>query len=163
MNSKKKHATETERQRDRETERRRDGERKRRRRPPDSPSPRLSVCMSACLCGVLAVALSFTSACSEAPVQSSGDGLSSRPSALTEDEPEPPRVYLNTTYTPPKGNTIEVKAGGDFQAALNRARPGDVITLQAGATFTGNFTLPNKSGSGQSGQSEWIVIRSSTD
>jgi hypothetical protein len=32
-----------------------------------------------------------------------------------------------------------------------------VITLQAGATFTGNFTLPNKSGSGQ-----WIVIRSST-
>src|SRR5262249_39971395 len=31
----------------------------------------------------------------------------------------------------------------------------DVITLQAGATFAGNFTLPNKSGSG------WIIIRSS--
>jgi hypothetical protein len=111
----------------------------------------------------LVVALSLASACSEAPVESSGDGLSSRPSTLTADEPEPPRVYLNTTYTPPAGNTIEVKAGADFQDALNRARPGDVITLQAGATFTGNFTLPNKSGSGQSGPSEWIVIRSSTD
>ena len=31
-----------------------------------------------------------------------------------------------------------VRAGGDFQATLNAAKPGDVITLQAGATFTGN-------------------------
>ncbi|MGE0131189.1 MAG: fibronectin type III domain-containing protein [Blastocatellales bacterium] len=67
-----------------------------------------------------------------------------------------PRVYLNTGYTAPTGRTIAVTAGGDFQAALNQAQPGDVITLQAGVTFTGNFVLPNKSGS------EWIVIRSST-
>jgi hypothetical protein len=71
-------------------------------------------------------------------------------------EPEAPRVYLNTDYTAPTGRTITVASGGDFQAALNQAQPGDVIALQAGATFTGNFTLPNKSGSG------WIVIRSST-
>ncbi|MDQ3179252.1 MAG: hypothetical protein M3Q33_01910, partial [Acidobacteriota bacterium] len=30
------------------------------------------------------------------------------------------------------GNTINVKAGGDFQAALNRAKAGDTILLQAG-------------------------------
>jgi hypothetical protein len=57
---------------------------------------------------------------------------------------------------PPTVRTIAVAADGDFQDALNQAQPGDVITLQAGATFTGNFTLPNKSGSA------WIVIRSST-
>ncbi len=70
-------------------------------------------------------------------------------------EPELPRVRLDTTYVPPTGTTIAVAAGGDFQAALNQAKPGDVITLQAGSTFTGNFTLRKKSGSG------WIVIRSS--
>ena len=39
---------------------------------------------------------------------------------------------------------ISVNAGGNFQAALNSAVPGDVIELQAGATFTGTFNLPVK-------------------
>jgi hypothetical protein len=43
--------------------------------------------------------------------------------------------------------TISVPANGDLQAALNAAQPGDVIELQPGATYVGNFTLPNKSGS----------------
>ncbi len=38
--------------------------------------------------------------------------------------------------------TISVPAGGDLQAALNAARPGDTILLAAGATYIGNFTLP---------------------
>src|SRR5262245_40738676 len=70
-------------------------------------------------------------------------------------EPELPRVFIDTNYSPPAGRTIAVPAGGDFQAAINRAQPGDIITLKAGATYTGNFTLPAKFGSG------WIVIRSS--
>ena len=70
--------------------------------------------------------------------------------------PAPPQVYLNTTYTPPSGQTITVPAGGDFQAALNAANSGDVITLQAGATYTGPFTLPPKAGTG------WIIVRTST-
>jgi len=71
-------------------------------------------------------------------------------------EPELPRVFLNTSYVPPTGGrTIAVAAGGDFQAAINEAQPGDIITLQAGATYTGNFTLPAKTGN------KWIVIRSS--
>jgi len=45
--------------------------------------------------------------------------------------------------------------GGNLQAALDAARPGDTINLQAGAIFTGNFTLPVKNGS------EYITIRSS--
>ena len=69
--------------------------------------------------------------------------------------PELPRVYLDTTFTLPTGPTITVPAGGDFQGALNAAQPGSSIVLAAGATYAGNFTLPNKSGTG------WIYIQSS--
>ena len=53
------------------------------------------------------------------------------------------------------GATIFVRAGGNFQSALDRARAGDTIILQAGAEFTGSFTLPAKSGA------EFITIQSS--
>ncbi len=53
------------------------------------------------------------------------------------------------------GNQILVKAGGDFQAALNRAKSGDTIILQAGAKFIGSFNLPKKTGD------EYITIQSS--
>src|SRR5690242_12773143 len=51
--------------------------------------------------------------------------------------------------------TRSVAAGGDLQAAIDAAQPGDVIELQAGATFLGNFVLPVKAGS------SYITIRSS--
>jgi PKD repeat protein len=70
-------------------------------------------------------------------------------------EPELPRVFLDTTYIPPSGSTIYVNAGGDLQAALNAASPGSQIVLESGATFTGNFTLPAKSGN------SWITVRTS--
>lgn len=41
---------------------------------------------------------------------------------------------------------ITVADGGDLQAALNQAGPGDTIVLQAGARFVGNFRLPAKAG-----------------
>ena len=52
--------------------------------------------------------------------------------------------------------TIVVPAGGDLQAAINSAAPGDTILLAAGAEFVGNFVLPVKPGS------TYIVIRSAT-
>ena len=52
--------------------------------------------------------------------------------------------------------TLTVNAGGDLQAALNAAQPGDTITLAAGATFNGPFELPAKSGTAV------ITIRSAT-
>jgi hypothetical protein len=70
-------------------------------------------------------------------------------------EAERPRTLLDTTYVPPTGRTLAVPAGGDFQAALDAAQPGDVITLEAGATFTGSFVLPKKAGTG------WIIVRTS--
>lgn len=43
-------------------------------------------------------------------------------------------------------DVITVREGGDLQQAIDRARPGDTILLTPGATYTGNFVLPNRSG-----------------
>jgi hypothetical protein len=75
---------------------------------------------------------------------------------VTGREPELPRVFLDTTYKQPARAPKQIAAGDDLQAALNTAKPGDVLSLEAGATFTGNFTLPAKAGS------EWIIVRTST-
>ena len=58
--------------------------------------------------------------------------------------PEPPRVFLDTTLVAPTGTTITVSAGGDLQAALNAAQPGDVITLPEAkeAYVVGNVLRP---------------------
>ena len=48
---------------------------------------------------------------------------------------------------------IRVGAGGDLQAAIERARAGDVIELASGASFTGNFVLPAKAGN------RYIILR----
>jgi hypothetical protein len=92
------------------------------------------------MCGVLAL----TVLAGPARV---GGGQGSASAAL-------PAAYVDTTLKPPTGRTIALPAGGDLQAALNAAQPGDVISLEAGATFTGNFTLPRKAGEG------WITVRS---
>jgi hypothetical protein len=77
------------------------------------------------------------------------------PAAHAATLPALPQAFVDTTMPTQTGATINVPAGGDLQAALNSANLGDTIVLQAGATFTGPFTLPNKSGSG------WIILRSS--
>jgi hypothetical protein len=54
---------------------------------------------------------------------------------------------------------IEVKAGGDLQAAIESARYGDVIVLEAGATYRGPIILPFKDGATDSNQ--YITITTS--
>ncbi|HZZ99559.1 MAG TPA: hypothetical protein VFK07_02545, partial [Candidatus Paceibacterota bacterium] len=65
-----------------------------------------------------------------------------------------PRMFVDTALPVQTGKTINVPAGGNFQQALDQAKPGDTILLAAGVTYKGPFTLPNKPGSG------WIIIRS---
>jgi len=48
--------------------------------------------------------------------------------------------------SPATAATIAVPAGGDLQAAINAAQPGDELLLAAAATYTGNFQLPVKAG-----------------
>ncbi|HWF86750.1 MAG TPA: carbohydrate-binding protein [Vicinamibacterales bacterium] len=50
--------------------------------------------------------------------------------------------------------TINVSAGGDVQAAINAAQPGDTILLAAGAVYPGGYKLPAKGGT------SFITIRS---
>lgn len=66
-----------------------------------------------------------------------------------------PKVSVDTSWPKLGGKTIAVHAGGDLQAAINSAQPGDTISLDAGASFTGPFHLSAKTGTG------WIVIESS--
>ena len=58
---------------------------------------------------------------------------------------------------PVAGATLVVRADDDLQAAIDRARPGDTLLLEPGATYTGNFVLPDKGGTRP------IVIRSGAD
>src|SRR5688572_16681991 len=51
-------------------------------------------------------------------------------------------------------DTRFVRRGENLQLALNAAAPGDVIVLEAGAEFLGNFVLPVKSGDSP------IIVRS---
>jgi hypothetical protein len=86
-------------------------------------------------------------------------GVSSNNSSNYDGPAELPRVYLQTAMadTPAPGKTITVPAGGDFQNALNNADCGDTITLQAGATFGGVFTFPQK----PCDDAHWIIVRTS--
>ena len=67
-----------------------------------------------------------------------------------------PQATVDVTVPVLSGKHTSVKAGDDLQAAIDAAQPGDTLELEAGATFTGPFTLPNKTGT------DWIVIRTAT-
>lgn len=70
---------------------------------------------------------------------------------------ELPLVYVQSSLadTPAPGSTIQVNAGGNLQSALDSAECGQTIALQAGATFSGNFTVPAKN----CDDAHWIIIR----
>lgn len=56
-------------------------------------------------------------------------------------------------------STIFVKPGADLQAAINNAKYGDVIVLEAGATYNGPIILPFKES--KPGSEEYITITTS--
>ena len=104
--------------------------------------------MRLALAGVLAAtALLCPPSPQVGPSEAGHDDLSS-PAEL-------PRVFLDTHYVPATGTSYRVDQGDDLQAALDAARPGDELVLQAGATFVGNFVLPAKHGT------RTVVIRTS--
>jgi hypothetical protein len=63
-------------------------------------------------------------------------------------------VVLVAVSAETRAATIFVPSGGDLQGALNAARAGDIITLQPGGLYVGNFRLPVHAGT------EFITIRS---
>jgi hypothetical protein len=64
-------------------------------------------------------------------------GLPPLPSGVTV--PALPKAFVDTTY-PVTTRTVAVHAGDNLQAALTAAKCGDNLVLDAGASWTGNFT-----------------------
>jgi hypothetical protein len=58
--------------------------------------------------------------------------------------------------------TVRVASGGDLQAALNHARPGDTILLARDATYLGNFVLPAPRGASRN-DDRVITLRTEGD
>ena len=71
---------------------------------------------------------------------------------------ELPRIYVQSSLsaTPAPGRTLLVHAGEDPSKVLAKAKCGDTIELQAGATF-GNLLVPGK----PCDDSHWIIVRTS--
>lgn len=83
--------------------------------------------------------------------------LSASTQSIETGTPELPRVLLDTSLPSVTGRRIDVPAGGNLQAAVDSAQPGDEIVLQAGAAFVGPVKI---TGNGKSG-SGWITLRGS--
>jgi hypothetical protein len=83
---------------------------------------------------------------------------SSVPNGKNFDGPaELPREYVKSSLkdTPANGKTWTVSSGENLEKVLSSVSCGDVIQLQAGATFSGNVVVPNKN----CDDSHWIIIR----
>jgi hypothetical protein len=78
---------------------------------------------------------------------------------VTDGPAELPRLQVQSSLadSPAPGKRWLVKAGDNLQDALDQSQCGDVIALQAGATFAGEFRLPAKLCDDQ----HWVIIRSS--
>jgi hypothetical protein len=81
-------------------------------------------------------------------------------SATYDGPAELPLVYVQSSLanTPAPGKKTTVSAGGDLQGALNSANCGDTLMLQAGATFSGVYTFPNKG----CDNAHWIIVRTAS-
>ena len=106
----------------------------------------------------LVILLTLIPSCSSgaSPASSPDDA----PAAGRFDGPaELPRVYVKSAMadTPASGRVRTVQASDNLQDAIDSAKCGDTLKLQAGATFIGTFRLPGKS----CDDSHWIVLRTS--
>ena len=100
---------------------------------------------------VIAMALALAVCANGAPEQAARTAVRD---ASGSREPALPARRVDTSPVSPSGRTVRLAQGGDLQAALDAAKPGDVIELQPGATYHGPFRLRRKDGDG------WIQITS---
>lgn len=87
-------------------------------------------------------------------------GLSSASAVKNFDGPaELPRESVGSSLkeTPAPGKTWTLHAGDNLQQVLDKAACGDIVRLEAGATFSGNLVLPAKG----CDDAHWIILRTS--
>jgi hypothetical protein len=72
---------------------------------------------------------------------------------------ELPREHVKSSLidTPANGKTWTVRSGESIEKTLSDASCGDIIQLQAGATFSGKVVFPSKN----CDDSHWIIVRTS--
>ncbi len=103
------------------------------------------------------VSLALIAMCALCAVTS---GQSSLASGQNFDGPaELPREHVKSSLkdTPANGKTWTVHSGQSIEKALSDASCGDIIQLQAGATFSGKVVFPSKN----CDDSHWIIVRTS--
>ena len=95
-----------------------------------------------------------------AALAATGTALAARPldQPAQAKRAELPRVTVPTAY-PAGGRAVRIGARANLQAALDAARPGDVLLLPPGATYVGNFVLRNKPAAAGAPAGGWIVVR----
>src|SRR5450631_1840638 len=98
---------------------------------------------------LLIMAFSLRAATSDQSSTSSGKNF--------DGPAELPKEYVHSSLkdTPAGGKIWMVRAGQSLEQVLGSASCGDIIQLQAGATFSGNLVLPAKN----CDDSHWIIIR----
>jgi hypothetical protein len=78
--------------------------------------------------------------------------------AAQEPVAQLPAKYIGTSYTPPSGGTTwAAPTAAQLVSAINAAQRGDIIVLDAGVTYVGNFQLSGKSNPYR----KWIYVSSS--
>lgn len=131
-------------------------------------SDRARSCVRPLASRVLSILLALGAGACDAPVApehgAGPESPSSAPSAQLSATtlpmaPAAPRAVVSTTYPTQTGRTLRVPAGGSIQAAVDSARLGDVIVLQAGATYPSRSEIMLRRKTTGTG---WIVIRTST-
>jgi hypothetical protein len=87
-------------------------------------------------------------------------GVSAAASGNFDGPAELPRVFVKSSLadTPAPGTVRTVHEGDNLQEAINSAKCGDTLELQAGAVFQGLFRFPNKS----CDDSHWIILRTAS-
>ena len=113
---------------------------------------------SRCMAAPWAVFLLLIQA-SPLPAATSGQSSTASKGKNFDGPAELPREYVKSSLkdTPAGGKTWMVRPGQSLEQVLAGASCGDIIQLQAGATFSGNFAIPAKS----CDDSHWIIIRTS--
>src|SRR4029078_12388754 len=80
---------------------------------------------------------------------------------MAETAADPPATIGPAESMAPVQTTVP--AGADLQTYINRARPGDVLLLEPGATSVGTFTRPPRPAQPPPIPPQYITIRSAAD
>lgn len=110
--------------------------------------------------GLVLALLPFSSPASPHQASSANNAQEAATDKSRFDGPaELPRLHVASAMadSPAPGRTLLVKQGDDLQAAIDKAKCGDVLSLQAGATFSGLFRFPAK----PCDDSHWVIVRTS--